>query len=434
VLDALGRTIELHAPGSLPVSIGYDLDGRPIITAQGARFSATSYGPDGMIASITDPLSRTTVFTRDAVGRVIAEERPDLAVTTLGYDLEGNNTAVVAAFQAGARHELQPRRAARELTRRLTVASGGGATEYAYDLDRALTEVLQPGPRLVEHSSRCGGTAWRRRPSRVDVITRAYDATTGKLTTLAGPDVTLSSTYDGALLKAVAMTGPVAGTISWQHDTAFRVVEERVNGAHAATFAFDGDDLLTQAGGLTITRDPASGFVTQASAGLVTEAWTYNDYGEVETYTATVGGLVQVAWSYVRDDLGRIVEKTETTPAGTRVLVYEYDLAARLSAVYEDGLLAESYGYDDNGNRLSSLNADGVFDAAFDDQDRMLEYGDDASRGPTTASCSLARTPRRATPRPARMTPWATSAASASRTAISWSTSSMAEDGASARN
>ncbi|MBK8939519.1 MAG: RHS repeat-associated core domain-containing protein [Polyangiaceae bacterium] len=105
---------------------------------------------------------------------------------------------------------------------------------------------------------------------------------------------------------------------------------------------------------------------------------TNSDYGEVETYTATVGGVVQIAWSYVRDDLGRIVEKTETTPEGTRVLVYEYDLAARLSAVYEDGLLAESYGYDDNGNRLSSLNADGVFDAAFDEQDRLLEYGDES--------------------------------------------------------
>ncbi|MBK8939706.1 MAG: hypothetical protein IPM79_19315 [Polyangiaceae bacterium] len=376
VLDALGRTIELHAPGSLPVSIGYDLDGRPIITAQGTRFSVTSYGPDGMIASITDPLSRTTVFTRDAVGRVVAEERPDLAVTTLGYDLEGNNTAITPPSKPahGMSYNLV------ELLESYTppaVVSGGGATEYAYDLDRALTEVLQPGPRLVEHTYDGAG-----RPETTTfpggVVTRGYDTATGKLTTLAGPDVTLTSTHDGALLTSVAMTGPVAGTISWQHDTAFRMIEERVNGAHPAAFAFDDDDLLTQAGGLTLTRDPASGFVTQATAGLVTEAWTYSDYGEVETYTATVGGVVQIAWSYVRDDLGRIVEKTETTPAGTRVLVYEYDLAARLSAVYEDGLLVESYGFDDNGNRLSSLNADGVFDAAFDDQDRLLEYGDES--------------------------------------------------------
>ncbi|MBK6520519.1 MAG: hypothetical protein IPG04_41945, partial [Polyangiaceae bacterium] len=204
VLDALGRTVELHAPGSLPVSIGYDLDGRPIITAQGTRFSVTSYGPDGMIASITDPLSRTTVFTRDAVGRVVAEERPDLAVTTLGYDLESNNTAVTPPSKPahGMSYNLV------ELLESYTpptLPSGGGATEYAYDLDRALTEVLQPGPRLVEHTYDGAG-----RPETTTfpggVVTHGYDTATGKLTTLAGPDVTLSSTYDGALLKAVAMT------------------------------------------------------------------------------------------------------------------------------------------------------------------------------------------------------------------------------------
>jgi RHS repeat-associated protein len=153
---------------------------------------------------------------------------------------------------------------------------------------------------------------------------------------------------------------------------------------------------------------PASGFVTQATAGLVTEAWTYNDYGEVETYTATVGGVFQIAWSYVRDDLGRIVEKTETTPAGSRVLVYEHDLAGSArSAVYEDGLLAESYGYDDNGNRFSSLNADGVFDAAFDDQDRLLEYGDDAFTWTDNGELySKDRHRHAGTPRPLRMTPW----------------------------
>jgi RHS repeat-associated protein len=307
---------------------------------------------------------------------VVAEERPDLAVTTLGYDLESNNTAVTPPSKPahGMSYNLV------ELLESYTpptLPSGGGATEYAYDLDRALTEVLQPGPRLVEHTYDGAG-----RPETTTfpggVVTRGYDTATGKLTTLAGPDVTLSSTYDGALLKAVAMTGPVAGTISWQHDTAFRVVEERVNGAHAATFAFDDDDLLTQAGGLTITRDPASGFVTQATAGLVTEAWTYNDYGEVETYTPRSEGSSRSRGATCGTTSAASSRRPRRRPPATRVLVYEYDLAARLAAVYEDGLLAESYGYDDNGNRLSSLNADGVFDAAFDDQDRLLEYGDDA--------------------------------------------------------
>ncbi|MBK6515850.1 MAG: RHS repeat-associated core domain-containing protein [Polyangiaceae bacterium] len=290
--------------------------------------------------------------------------------------IEGNNTAVTPPSQPAHGMSYSLVELLESYTPPTLASGGGGSTAYTHDLDRALTEVLQPGPRLIEHAHDAAGRL-ETTTFPGGVITRTYDATTGKLTSLAGPDVTLTSAYDGRLLKAVAMTGPVAGTVAWQHDSAFRVIEERVNGAHPAAFAFDDDDLLTQAGGLTLTRDPVTGFVTQAAAGLITEAWTYNDYGEVETYTASVGGVVQVAWSYVRDDLGRIVEKTETTPAGTRVLVYEYDLAARLAAVYEDGLLVESYGFDDNGNRLSSLNADGVFDATFDDQDRILEYGDE---------------------------------------------------------
>lgn len=103
-----------------------------------------------MIASITDPLERTTAYTRDAVGRVVVEERPDLAVTALAYDLEGNNTAVTPPSKPahGMAYNLV------ELLDSYTppsLASGGGPTEYAYDLDRALTELVQPGPRVVEH-------------------------------------------------------------------------------------------------------------------------------------------------------------------------------------------------------------------------------------------------------------------------------------------
>jgi hypothetical protein len=47
---------------------------------------------------------------------------------------------------------------------------------------------------------------------------------------------------------------------------------------------------------------------------------------------------------------------------------------------------------------LSSLNADGVFDAAFDEQDRMLEYGDDAFTWTDNGELLARTTPRRGTP------------------------------------
>jgi hypothetical protein len=92
----------------------------------------------------------------------------------------------------------------------------------------------------------------------------------------------------------------------------------------------------------------------------------YSDYGEVETYTATVGGVVQIAWSYVRDDLGRIVEKTETTPAGTRVLVYEYDLAGSPDPrSTRTASSPRATATTTTATACRALNADGVFDAGL---------------------------------------------------------------------
>jgi RHS repeat-associated protein len=155
----------------------------------------------------------------------------------------------------------------------------------------------------------------------------------------------------------------------------FRVVTETVNGAFAATFTYDDDDLLLQAGALTIARDPESGRVTGTMAGSVSDAWSYNEYGEPSAYAATVSGSPLLAFAYERDDLGRIRRKTETRGGVARVFEYGYDLAGRLETVTEDGTLAESYAYDPNGNRTSTMNSAGVVTATYDAQDRIETSG-----------------------------------------------------------
>ncbi len=181
--------------------------------------------------------------------------------------------------------------------------------------------------------------------------------------------------YDGARLTSVTTTGAVAGEISWEHDNALRLTEERIDGAHSVTFTYDDDDLILQAGGLTFQRDPTTGFATQATSGVLVDTWTYDPYGDVATSTATSAGLPVLHLAYTRDDLGRITEQTETTPSGTRVLSYEYDQLDRLRAVYEDGLLLEAYDYDLNGNRIAAFNDDGDHDATYDTRDRPLTQG-----------------------------------------------------------
>jgi len=123
-------------------------------------------------------------------------------------------------------------------------------------------------------------------------------------------------------------------------------------------------------------RDPASGRVTSATSGNVTEAWTYNEYGEVASKTSSFNGEAFFAIVYERGLLGRISQRTETVLGVTTVTEYEYDNAGQLVTVTEDGTLTESYSYDANGNRESALNSAGVANAAFDGQDRIISSGD----------------------------------------------------------
>lgn len=76
------------------------------------------------------------------------------------------------------------------------------------------------------------------------------------------------------------------------------------------------------------------------------------------------------------DQLGRIAERTETNGGVTTTYSYEYDLQGRLIEVHQDGSLAESFTYDDNGNRLSLDTSESGISATYDDQDRLLSYGD----------------------------------------------------------
>ena len=158
----------------------------------------------------------------------------------------------------------------------------------------------------------------------------------------------------------------------------------------AVVFEYDADGLLTcaspttcpsGAGALRISNDPLLPRATGSMSGLVTDALTYNQYGELASYAVSASGTelfgeVLDTATAPRDNLGRIVERVETNGAAPVTYGYEYDLQGRLSEVYEDGTLAESYTYDANGNRLSLTTPEGTVTGTYDDQDRLLTYGE----------------------------------------------------------
>jgi YD repeat-containing protein len=115
----------------------------------------------------------------------------------------------------------------------------------------------------------------------------------------------------------------------------------------------------------------------------VNDTWTYNDFGEPESYQARVHGSVLYQLEFERDRLGRITEKRETVGGLTTTFVYVYDLAGRLDQVFRDGSLISDYSFDSNSNRVG-WQRDGAADdclpdgdvlGSYDAQDRMLGYG-----------------------------------------------------------
>ena len=78
---------------------------------------------------------------------------------------------------------------------------------------------------------------------------------------------------------------------------------------------------------------------------------------------------------YSLDNIGRITQIIEHVPGDSDTLNYTYDLSGRLEHVFRNDTLISSYGYDSNGNRLFHASQTDTLFGNYDDQDRMLSYG-----------------------------------------------------------
>lgn len=280
-------------------------------------------------------------------------------------------------------------------------------TTFLYNADRGLEYVRQPGGRGVDYVYTestgqltgilaDGGTnaSFTYYPS-----SNTSGAANGRLQTATRGATTVSLAYDGPLNTSQVTAGGVNGSAAWTYDADFRVSSETVSpaptptGLGTASYQYDADGLLTcasltgslstctpSATTMVLTPDPTTGALTSTSLGVVTEAYTPNEYGELASYKATAGGAT-ISFVYddgsqalSRDGFGRVYHQTESgTGYPTLTTDYRYDEQGRLSKVLLGGVLARQYGYDYNGNR-TSVDSSGAIIATYDNQDRMLTY------------------------------------------------------------
>jgi RHS repeat-associated protein len=385
-LDDKGRVVQVQAGSLAPTAYAYDSRGRLATVTVGsgtsARVTTFSYDSLDRLASVTDPLLRVQSYVYDDANRVVGQVFTDGSQVGFSYDANGNVTSVTPP----SRPEHDFRYTPADLMSSYTppAVSGTGATTYEYNRDKQPTVVHRPDGSTInftyDSAGRLSTVAYPKGPNTSDgtvTVTRTYNTTTGKLASVSTSDgQSLSYGYDGKLLLSTTWSGTVSGSVSRTFNNDFRMASQSVNGVNSVAFGYDNDGLLTSVDGIAITRDSASGLITDTTLGQVTDHRTYDTDGLLATYEAKFAGASLYSTAYVRDSLGRIEQKTETIQGTTVVWNYSYDSAGRLWQVMQNGVLTATYLYDANGNRTSVITAGGTQTATYDAQDRLLTYGD----------------------------------------------------------
>jgi YD repeat-containing protein len=297
---------------------------------------------------------------------------PDNTTIRFQYDANGNRTVVRPAGRQGHAFGYTPV----DLTGSYTppAVPGAGPTQYRWNRDRQLTAIDRPDGLATavgyDNGARLGKVAFSR-----GELQFTYD-TAGRLERLSDPGgVNLTFAYDGSLPLSESWSGPVTGSVSRTFNVDFLVDAEQVSGAFPVTFGYDDDGLVTRAGDLALGRDAANGFVTETALEQTTDSFTYDEFGEPSRYMARHGVDEVFDVRYTRDALGRITRRIEVIDGLTRVFEYGYDAAGRLQVIRRDGTLVVMYTYDENGNRIQAEGEQGLVTATYDEQDRLLTYG-----------------------------------------------------------
>ena len=375
-LDSRGRLVRVQVSGLDPTTYAYDARGRldtiTDATSSGARVTLFTYNSDGWLAGVTDPEGGSTSLTYDAAGRPVSQTLPGGRTVAFAYDPSGNVTSLVPPSRPGHAFMYTALNRVASYTPP-DVGDGAPSTAYTYDLDRALTRVLRPNGEAVDLTyDNFGRLSILSAPGAA--LSYAYDAANRPTSIIVAGGLRVASAYDGFLPVRETVSGAVAGDVVRTYDSGLRLTGHSVNGS-AVAFAYDSDDLLIEAGALSLTRGAQHGLITGTSLGTVTTALSYSGFAELSRLSADAGTSRLYDARYTRDLLGRITQKVETIGGVMDTYEFTYDVAGRLVHVRRNGALVETYAYDANGNRIGAT-VDGVtLNGSYDAQDRLTQYG-----------------------------------------------------------
>lgn len=340
-------TTKLTIPNLHDINYSYDVNGRLAVLSRHARTTIFRYNPQGFLASITDPESKSVSYAYDATGRVTQVTRPDGAVIGFGYDANGNTTMIRTPSAADHRFGYN-----RANLNSAYIPPFSGVYSYVYNKDRQLKEVTFPSGRKITNTYSNGNIARIQTPDGGIDYTYLCGSKIGSVT--RGSEK-ITYAYDGNLLTSSTFSGTLNETLAYSYNNDF--IPTSLNYAGGSTgYAYDDDGLMTGAGAFIITRDAQNGLPHSVADASLTLTRTFNGYGEQTEEKYHIAGINVAGWNLTYTDAGQIKTKTETVDSIVTNDSYTYDPAGRLTSVTRNGVVVEQYQYGSNGARMTESN------------------------------------------------------------------------------
>ena len=342
-------TTKVRISGLLDTDFTYDSQGRLLTLTTGDRIIQYQYNSQGFLKKVIDPDQNETVYSHDALGRVIQAHRPDNSDLYFSYDANGNMTVLTTPVPADHGFSYNKVNLNTEYIPPLS-----GSYSFSFDADRrqtimtfpsgeTLITVYETGVNRIEHIMTPDG------PIEFDYICGS------KVGAVTKGGEAISYTYDANLVTGENLAGTINQSLAYTYDHDFNLENFTYAGGSAA-YTYDNDGLLTKAGPFSITRDMDNGLALAVSDGNLDVSRSFNGYAEMDSQVRSVGRRDLVLWQLIRDAKGKITRKTETAEGNTSVYNYTYDTMGRLISVIKDGTLSEQYQYNANGSRSYEMN------------------------------------------------------------------------------
>jgi RHS repeat-associated protein len=324
--------------------------GRVIQVERADSISTFDYGADGLLSASHGPgPNDVTFYTRDALGRVTRASSADGSSTGLTYD----NFRLSTITPPGAEPHQLDWTALGELA---SYTPPGGSAEISGQTPggRASTTTL-PSGRSLQPTYVNGVLTSLTSPAGTTSFD--YEVGSGQLRgATTGDGIAIGLGHDGELQASTNIKWPDTPqpvTLSYDYNTAFELSAESLNGALLASYGYDLDGLVTQAGALGIARETQSGSLQTAALQTLSTAYSFDIAGRPSRRRTTRNNAALFDEQIVeRDSAGRILSRLESVLGDEHAYEYTYDAQGRLTTVSRDAQTLHTYGYDSNGNRL----------------------------------------------------------------------------------